>query len=224
MKVVVRIGGSVVASPPNPALIMKYIALLKTLKEQGHAVVAVVGGGALARDFIKIAGEMGLDEISRDWAAIHVSRLFAQLFVLGLRDHGCGTVSVSLAAAAACLKQGKIVVMGGLKPGMTTDAVAALIGAKVSADLLVKASDVAGIFTEDPKKHPRATKIAELGFEDLEKIFEEDTHKAGIHQILDPKAVHILRRSGLKMVVVDGFTPKNVLRAIAGRKVGTTIT
>ena len=45
MKIVVRVGGSVVASPPNPVLIDKYVDLLKDLKRQGHEVVAVVGAG-----------------------------------------------------------------------------------------------------------------------------------------------------------------------------------
>jgi len=223
MKIVVRVGGSVVASPPNPVLIGTYADLLKDLKKQRHEVVAVVGGGALARDFIRVAGELGLDEADRDWAAIYVSRLFAQLFVMRLGDAGCGTVPTSLDEAVACLKRGKIVVMGGLKPGMTTDAVAAMIGEKINADLLVKASDVDGIFTKDPKKYPGAKKIDELKFNDLTRLFEENRHKAGIHQILDPEAVKILRKGGMRMVVVNGFKPENVLLAVKGRKVGTTI-
>jgi len=223
MRIVVRVGGSVVASPPNSVLIGRYADLLKDLKEQGHEVVAVVGGGALARDFIKVAGELGLDEANRDWAAIYVSRLFAQLFVMRLGEAGCGTVPVSLDEAVACLKRGKIVVMGGLKPGMTTDTVAAMIGERVDADLLVKASDVDGIFTKDPKKYPDAEKIDELGFKDLTRLFEENRHKAGIHQILDPEAVKILRKGGVKMVVVNGVKPENVLLAVKGEKVGTTI-
>jgi len=223
MRIVVRVGGSVVASPPNPALIGKYADLLKNLRKQGHEVVAVVGGGALAREFIKIAGELGLDEAKRDWAAIHVSRLFAQLFVMRLGEAGCGTVPVSLDEAFGCLKRGKIVVMGGLKPGMTTDAVAAMMGERMKADLLVKASDVDGVFTKDPKKHSDAKKIDELCFDDLSRLFEENKHKAGIHQILDPEAIKILEKRRMRMVVVNGFKPENVLLAVKAKKVGTTI-
>ena len=223
MKIVVRVGGSVVASPPNSALISRYADLLKDLKKQGHEVVAIVGGGSLARDFIKIAGELGLDEAKRDWAAIHVSRLFAQLFVMCLGRDGCGTVPVSLDETVACLKRGKIVVMGGLKPGMTTDAVAAMVGEKMKADLLVKASNVDGVFTKDPKKYSDAKKIDELDFDDLSRLFEENKHKAGIHQILDPEAVKILEKRRMRMVVVNGFKPENVLLAVKGEKVGTII-
>jgi len=223
MRIVVRVGGSVVASPPNPVLIGKYTDLLKNLRKQGHEVVAVVGGGALARDFIRVAGELGLDEAKRDWAAIHVSRLFAQLFVMRLGEAGCGTMPVSLDEAFGCLKRGKIVVMGGLKPGMTTDTVAAMMGERMKADLLVKASDVDGVFTKDPKKHSDAKKIDELGFDDLSRLFEENKHKAGIHQILDPEAVKILEKKRMRMVVVNGFKPENVLLAVKGEKVGTSI-
>ena len=223
MRVVIRVGGSVVASPPNPSLIGKYVDLLKVLKEQGHDIVAIVGGGTLARDFIRIAGELGLDEPQRDWTAIHVSRLFAQLFAMRLGEAACETIPVSLDEAIAYLKRKKIVVMGGLKPGMTTDTVAAMISERVNADMLVKISDVDGVYTKDPKKYPDARKVEELKFKDLVRLFENNKHRAGIHQILDPEAVKILQKGRTKVVVVNGFRPKNVLLALKGEKVGTTI-
>lgn len=224
MKVVVRVGGSVVGSPLNAPLITKYVGLLKDLKQNGHQVVAVVGGGSLAREFIKVAKELGLEEHNRDWAAIHVSRLFAQLFTLGLGDSGCGCVPVSVDEAEACLETGKVVVLGGLRPGMTTDSVAALVGEKIKADLLVKGSNVDGIYDKDPKKFSGAKKLDTIKFDDLGKIFEADTHRAGINQIIDPEAVKILQRCRLKTVVVDGFDSNNVFLAVSGEKIGTVIT
>jgi uridylate kinase len=223
VRVVIRIGGSVVASPLNASLIGSYVDLLKKLREEGHEVITVVGGGSLAREFIRVTGDQGLVEADRDWAAIHVSRLFARLFVLCLGEASCENVSFTLDDAVDCLKHGNVVVMGGLHPGMTTDAVAALIGEKVKANLLVKASNVEGIFTKDPKKFPDAKKLDEVGFEDLERLFDEDRHRAGIHQILDPEAVKILRRCRLRTVVVNGFNVKNVVAAIKGKQVGTIV-
>jgi uridylate kinase len=223
MRVVVRVGGSVVGSPLNASLIGRYVDLLKKLRKQGHEVVAVVGGGSLARDFIRVAADLGLVEADRDWVAIHVSRLFARLFMLCLGEASCGSVPFTLGDAVDCLKHGNVVVMGGLRPGMTTDAVAALVGERVKADLLVKASNVDGIFTKDPKKFPDAKKLDVLGFEDLGRLFEEDHHRAGINQILDPEAVKILRRIRLRTVVVNGFDAENVVSAVKGRRVGTVI-
>ena len=224
MKVVVRVGGSVVGSPLNSLLIAKYVDLLKELKQQGHEVVAVVGGGSLAREFIKAAADLGLEETRRDWAAIHVSRLFAQLFMLSLGEIGCGSVPLSVDEAQACLDTGKVVVFGGLRPGMTTDSVAALIGERIHADLLVKGSNVDGIYSKDPKKYSDAKKLDALRFEDLGKLFEADSHRAGINQIIDPEAVKILQRCKIKTVVVNGYDSENVLAAVKGKQVGTVIT
>jgi len=201
----------------------EYVDLLKKLKKEGHEVVAVVGGGALARDFIRVAGEMGLSESDKDWAAIFVSRLFALLFVMRLGDLGCGTVPVSIDESVDCFKRGKIVVMGGLKPGMTTDAVAAMIAEKLKAGLLVKATDQEGVYTKDPDKFPEAMKIDEISFKELFTLLEENKHKAGIQQILDPVAVRILQKSRIRTVVVNGFKPSNILLVMKGEKIGTVI-
>ena len=223
MRIIIRVGGSIVASPVNTQLIGQYVELLKKLAKVKHEIVVVVGGGSLAREFIKYAKVLGLNESEQDMAAISVSRLIAQLFILKLDNVGSGTVSTSMEDLSKEWKRGKVVVMGGLKPGMTTDTVAALAAEKVKADLLVKASDQEGIYTKDPRKHKDAKKIDRLSFDDLKRLFELDRHEAGIHQIIDPEALKILRRSRTKTVVVSGFKPENVLLAIRGDRIGTVV-
>jgi len=223
MRLVIRIGGSVVASPFNPILMNAYVDLLLGLRRQGHVAAAVVGGGSLSRELIKTARAMGLNEAAQDDVAISVSRLMAQLFVLRLGKHGTLTVPTKIEDVAGLLEEGKIVVMGGLKPGMTTDTVAAMLAERVNADLLVKATDVDGIFTRDPKKYKDANMLERLSFNDLFGFFEKERHEAGIHQVLDPEAVRILQRKRIKTVVVNGFKPDNVLLAVKGEKVGTLI-
>jgi uridylate kinase len=223
MRLVVRIGGSVVASPPNTELMGKYADLIKTIKTQGHEVAVVVGGGALAREFIKIARDLGLEMQAQDEIAISCSRLFAQLFLKRLGEAGCSKVAITLEEAAKCLEEGKILVMGGLKPGITTDTVAALVAELVGADFMVKGTDQEGVYNKDPRKHPDAVKLDCLSFEDLPKIFEENVHKAGIHQIVDPEAIKVLKRHRVKLVVFNGFKPENLLAAVKGEKVGTII-
>jgi len=223
MRIVVRIGGSVVASPVNTELMSKYADLIKTVKAQGHEVAVVLGGGALAREFIQIAKDLGLDMQAQDEVAISVSRLYAQLFLKRLGEAGCSKVAITLDDAAQCLSEEKIVVMGGLKHGITTDAVAALVAERINADLLVKGTDQDGVYDKDPRKHPDAVKLDRLGFDDLPKIFEHSEHKAGIHQIIDPEAVKILKRRRLKLIVVNGFKPENILAAVKDEKVGTVI-
>jgi len=223
MRLVIRIGGSVVASPFNPMLMNAYIELLQNLRRQGHVIAAVVGGGSLSRELIKTARAMGLSEAAQDEVAISVSRVLAQLFVLRLGRYGALTVPTDIEDAAELLEKGKIVVMGGLKPGMTTDTVAAMLAKRVKADLLVKATDVDGVFTRDPKKYKDAKMLERLSFDDLFGFFEKEHHEAGIHQVIDPEAVRILQKKRIKTVVVNGFKPENVLLAVKGEKVGTVI-
>ncbi len=223
MRIVLRVGGSVVASPINVELINKYVELLKVLRKQGHDIAAVVGGGKLAREFISIARNLGLDMQVQDELAISVSRLFAQLFIKKLGQAGCEKVATTLDEAAECLSSGKIMVMGGLKPGITTDAVAALVAEHVKADLLVKGTDQDGVFDKDPRKHKDALKLDHIPLDDLCKVLELNKHEAGMHQIIDPVAIEVLKRRRMKLVVVNGFNPENVIAAVNGENVGTLI-
>ncbi len=223
MRIVLRIGGSVVASPVNTDLMNKYAEMVQTLKTQGHEVAVVVGGGALAREFIGIAKKLGLEEQAQDEVAISVSRLFAQLFLKTLGEIGCEKVVVTLDGAADCLNTGKILVMGGLKPGITTDTVAAFAAERVKADLLVKGTDQDGVYNKDPRKHADAVKLDRLSFDDLTEVFSESKHKAGIHQIVDPEAVKVMKRGRMKLIVVNGFKPENILAAVNGESVGTVV-
>lgn len=223
MRIVLRIGGSVIASPINPELIEKYSDLLINLKNKGHKLVVVVGGGKLARDLIAVAKKIGLDEAAQDRIAISASRVFAQLFMERLDEAGCRTIPITVEEVAKFQSQGKIIVMGGLKPGMTTDSVAALVAEKIKAQLVLKATDQDGIYDKDPKKHSDAVKLDRVSLDNLSRVFAEDKHKAGIHQILDPEAVRILARYHVKVVVVNGFKPNNVLATISGKKIGTVI-
>lgn len=223
MRLVLRIGGSVIASPISPSLIGKYVALLKDLDEQGHKVAVVVGGGAIARDFIRAAKDLRLDEKTQDEVAISISRIIAYLVLRKLGKAGCDTVPLDVEEVVSRVQEGKIPVMGGLRPGMTTDTVAALICEQLDADLLVKATDQEGIYNKDPQKHEDAVKLEHLSFEDLSQVFDEESHKAGIHQIIDPEAVKILKRDRIRVVVVYGFTPEKVMSAVEGKPVGTLI-
>jgi len=223
MKLVIRIGGSVVASPFNPELMNAYAELLLNLKQKGNKVAVVVGGGSLSRELIAIAKAMGLEETAQDEVAISVSRLVAQLMLLKLNTKGKLSVPVTVEDAAKRVEKDGIVVMGGLKPGMTTDTVAALIAEKTHADLLVKATDVDGVFDKDPKKHKDARKFDKLSYDELPKIFEKKRHEAGIHQVIDPEAIKSLKKTCVKTIVVNGCKPENVLMAVQGKEVGTVI-
>jgi len=200
-----------------------YVELLLNLKQQGHRIAVVVGGGSLSRELINTAKAMGLDEAAQDEVAISVSRLTAQLMMLKLQGKEAGSVPVTTEDIARSVEQDSIAIMGGLKPGMTTDTVAALVAEKMGAGLLIKASDVDGVFDKDPKKHGDAKKFDRLRYDELPKVLEKKHHEAGIHQVIDPEAIKVLRKARVKTVVVNGCKPENVLAAVLGKKIGTVI-
>jgi len=222
-KIIIRVGGSVIASPPNPKLLEKYVELIKDLRKQGHQIAVVVGGGKPAREFINLARELGLSEREQDELAISVSRIFAQALAMKIGGYEWRRIPTTTKEAAEILDERGIVVMGGVKPGMTTDAVAALLASEAKADLIVKATDQSGVYTKDPRRHLDAKKLDEISFDELEKLLAENRHHAGIHQIIDPEAVRILKEKHITTIVVNGFKPENILLAIGGAKIGTII-
>lgn len=223
MRIVIRLGGSVIASPADTKLIDEYVRTLKTLRDMKNDIAVVVGGGNLAREFIGISKELGLKMPEQDDMAIWVSRLYAQLFAKALGKSVCGPVSFTLEEAAQSLENGKIAVMGGLKPGMTTDTVAALLAARVNAKLIIKATDQEGVYDKDPRKHAEAMKLDHLKLSDLTRVLEQTKHIAGIHQIIDPEAAKTLKHIHARTVIVNGFRPDNLIRAAEGKPIGTLI-
>ena len=64
---------------------------------------------------------------------------------------------------------------------------------------LVKGTDQEGIYDKDPRKNADAVKLDRLSFDDLQNVLSEAEHKAGIHQIIDPEAVKVLKRKRVKL-------------------------
>jgi len=220
MKAVLRIGGSVLESPPSAKVVNAYAEVISDLNFEGHSVAVVVGGGEISREYIKSAAAMGLSTYQQDTVAIHASRLNARLVAMKLG--GVSSVPTSIDGMLQRLARNRVAVMGGLKPGITTDTVAAIVAAKWRADILVKASDQNGIYTEDPRVNKKAKKLDRLTFERMKQILG-GSHRPGIHSIVDPVAVDQLVESRVKLVVLNGADPRGVIRAIHGEKIGTVV-
>jgi uridylate kinase len=223
MKLVIKIGGSVFASPLEPERILQYSSILKTLKEDGHEIVVVVGGGRVAREFISIADKMGLSDTDKDEIAISVSRLNAQLLARSLHGLSSKDIPSSTEEVKSLLGVGKVVVMGGLKPGITTDAVAAIVLESIGSKILVKATDQDGIYDKDPRRFPNAKRLERLSYNDLHGIVSGEAHRPGMHEILDANSIRILEDQGARVIVVNGLKPENILLVARGTKIGTSV-
>lgn len=219
-KAVLRIGGSVLGSPPHPKLLKEYAEVISEASKAGLAVGVVVGGGPVARAYIGAAKELLLPREGQDMIAIEASRLNAKLLAMTL---GVKRVSTTIQGMILELDKNGVGVMGGLRPGITTDTVAAILGDAWHCDLLIKASDQEGVYTADPKTDKGAKLLYKMSYQELVKVLGGGRHRPGIHSIVDPVAAKFVAKHKLTLVVTNGFHPSNVRKALLGERVGTLV-
>jgi uridylate kinase len=220
-RVVISLGGSVLVPSLEKNHIREYTAILRRLGKD-HRVFVVVGGGGEARRYIGVARTLGIDEATADELGIQVTRMNALLLAGALGEAAYPNIAESYRDAARFGESGKIVVMGGVIPGQTTDAVAALLAEKVRADLVINWTSVDGIYSADPKKHRDAVKHSTLTPGELQAIIRGDRLEAGSNTVFDTLAAKIIGRSGIPLVVLDGRKPLDPRKAIQARK-GTLV-
>jgi len=222
LKVVVKLGGSIFDPEPSAKRIDGYARVIKAFSKKNQLVV-VTGGGSMARKYIAGARELGASEAVCDQIGIQVSRLNARLLAAGLGDSAFPEILDRLEDLPRFATSGLIVVMGGLQPGQSTNAAAALAAETIRADLLVNATDVDGVYSADPRKDPSAKKLDEVTSEELERILSREGFRAGEYALMDPLALRIIKRSGIPVRIVDGQDPSNVEKALHGKRIGTMI-
>lgn len=222
MKAVIKLGGFAFPDESEKPLVKEYVNLLKELVSEYHLVV-VTGGGHVARTYIRIARDMHVPESLCDQIGILVSRLNARLLVDGLGEYAFPQIPVNIDELKHYFASGKIVAMGGLTPGHSTNAVAAIAAETVSADLFVNATDVDGVYTSDPSKDRNARKLDEVTISQLTEILSKVDISAGSYDLMDPLALRIVDRSKIPTVILDGRKPANVARALRNEKIGTRV-
>jgi len=225
MKVVISLGGIFFADAES---IKKVAEALEELAKSCNLYI-VTGGGETARERIKIARDLGANEAICDYIGIAVTRINAKLLISTLHDAYPEPFSdyKEIAEAKAVAKgegeEAKIAVMGGVSPGYTTDAVAAILAEYVNADLLVDVTSVDGVYDADPRRYPDARKYDKLTAKELVALTAKEELKAGSRIVIDPVAAKIIERSGIKTIVIDGNKPHNILDAVHGKHHGTEI-
>lgn len=223
MKAVVKLGGFAFPGRPKKPLLKEYVKLLSGLVGE-HQLVVVTGGGEVARAYITSAREMDVPESLCDHLGILTSRLNARLLADALGEYAFPQIPTTIGELKHYFVSGKIVAMGGLTPGHSTNAVAAIAAETVAAELLVNATDVEGVYSSDPAKDKSAKKLDKVTVSKLTTILSKMEIMAGAYELMDPLALRIIGRSKLRTVVVDGRNPDNVAKALRNEKVGTLVT
>ena len=221
MLIALSVGGSILAKDLNPESFRAYAKVLKSLAKE-HKLVVVTGGGVAARDYIRAARSLGANETESDYIGILITRLNAQLLITALGDDAYPQPPCDYKEAWKALSSGKIVVMGGVIPGQTTDAVTAIVAEYLQADLIVIATSVDGVYSADPKKDPNAVKYETMTAKELVKIVISTEMKAGSQSPVDPLAAKIIERSNINTIVMHGADPENVADVIIQESIGST--
>lgn len=224
MKVVLSIGGSVLAPDLAAGRVEAHAAAVEQVVDAGCSLGVVVGGGGVARDYIGTARELGANEIQLDQIGIDVTRLNARLLIAALGESAAISPPTDYESAVETFRRGAVGVMGGAVPGQTTDAVAAAMAESVDADLLVFATSVDGVYTADPNANDDAEQYDELTAGELVEVISGIEMAAGASAPVDLLGAKLIERSGMRTIVLDGSDPDRVVRAILeGDHEGTDI-
>jgi uridylate kinase len=224
MRVVVSIGGSVLAPDLDPERVEAHATAVERLVGDGCSVGVVVGGGSVAREYIGAARSLGADEIRLDDIGIATTRLNARLLISALGEAATPSPDETYEDAGESIRRGDVAVMGGVTPGQTTDAVSAALAEYVSADLLVYATSVPGVFDADPEDDPDAERYDRLSASELVDVIAGIEMSAGSSAPVDLLAAKLIERSRVRAVVLDGTDPGAVVDAVLrGEHDGTDI-
>jgi len=206
---------------------VKYITgEIKAASQLGAQLAVVVGGG----NFIRGAqmSTKGITRSTADYMGMLATVLNALALQEILEQAGVPTrvqTAIGMRDVAEpyirrrCirhLEKGRVVILAGGtgNPSFTTDTAAALRATEIDADILLKATKVEGVYSEDPMKHPEATKYDELTYLDVlnNKL-----------KIMDSAAISLCMDHSLEILVFNMRHKGTIARAVCGESVGTRV-
>jgi len=223
MIVSISLGGSLLTREQTPETFRKYADVLRRLKEKGHTIIVVCGGGKPARDWIGTARELGADAYTQDRLGIHATHLNALLLIAALGPDAHPHIHRRGSEIKRNIGE-KILVGGGHLPGSSTDFRAVLFAEAACADLIINATDVDGVYDKNPEKHPDAVKLERITFSQLERIILDNAEQTpGEYGLFDLKGVRRANKLKMPVIFIDGTDPEEILRAVEGTHRGTEV-
>ena len=210
----------------NRATIERIVAEIAEVTQMGVQVAVVIGGGNIFRGVA--GGSAGMDRATADYMGMLATVMNALALADAMNHQGVVARVMSAIAieqvvepyvrpkALQYLEEGKVVVFaaGTGNPFFTTDTAAALRGAEIGAEIVLKATKVDGVYTADPKKDPSATRYDKLTFD------EAISKSLGI---MDATAFALCRDQKLPIKVFSIFKPGALKRVVLGEDEGTLV-
>lgn len=227
-RILLKLSGEALAGGTNDiydaALVDKTAGALVTLAKEGYELGVVVGAGNIWRG--RAGGEMDRTDADR------MGMLATVINAICLKDavNRAGGEAVvmtavpmypfaepySADAAKAALSEGKIVIFGaGLGiPFLSTDTAGAVRAAEIGADAMLMAKNIDYIYTDDPRKNPKAEPIINIKASEV---------LARNLKAIDATATAFCLSVGMPIRVFGLNTPDDILKAVSGESVGTVI-
>jgi len=221
VKVVVKLTGKLF-DLGNVDILKSYCGIFRERFLRGYRFVIVCGGGSTARHYISMARKLGVNESWSDLLGINISRINALLLNALLGDITYNYIPRNVDEVLTAWSSGKVVTLGGLQPGQSTNAVAMIIAELVGADLVVNATDVDGVYDKDPKKYSDAKLLPRVTINELKNLIISRS-EAGTYELFDQLALSIAERSRIKIYFMNGFKPENIEKVLDGINVGTEV-
>lgn len=210
----------------NPEVALNLAKQIKEIHELGVQTAVVIGGGNILRGMN--AAQKGVDRATADYMGMLATVINGLAMQDALERVGVFTrvqTAIPMAAVAEPyirrralrhLEKRRVVILvcGTGNPYFTTDTTAALRATEIGADVILKATQVDGIYTADPKKDPKAKRFKEIRY--IEVL------KRGL-KVMDSTAISLCMDNKLPILVFDLSKPGNIRRAVLGEKIGTLV-
>jgi len=219
-RIVIKLSGSLFGLD-EPKILKDYASFFIKISKICQPII-IAGGGKIARHYITHARSSGADESTLDELGIEVSRLNAKLLIYAMQDKAYPHPPINLKEVTHAADSGLIVITGGLHPGQSTNATAALIAEKVRASVFLNATDVDGVYDSDPNKNKNAKKFKRIELKKLRNMLVHQESIAGGYDLMDIVALKVIERSKIKTRIIK-VDLKTLDRVIKGSPEGTEI-
>ncbi len=210
----------------NRATIVRMVQEVAQVVNMGVQVAVVIGGGNIFRGVA--GGSVGMDRATADYMGMLATVMNSLALADAMDKQGLTARVMSAIAieqvvepyvrpkALQYLEEGKVVIFaaGTGNPFFTTDTAAALRGAEIGAEVVLKATKVDGVYTADPKKDPSATLYSKISFDDA---------MAQNLGIMDATAFALCRDQKLPIRVFSIFKNGALRRVVLGEDEGTLV-
>ena len=229
-RVLIKISGGLLraeADSLDRTRLNQIAAELKAVRDTGVQVALVVGGGNIVRGQ-KAAEAHAIDRVTADHmgmlaTVINGLALMDTLEKMGIETRVMSAIPMDRLAEPYILRRathhmdkGRIVIFvaGTGNPYFSTDTAAALRANEIGAKILIKATNVDGIYSADPAKDPKAQKLHKISFtECLDRRLK----------VMDTAAFALCRENNLPILVLDLFAKDSLLKAVRGEAIGTLV-